>query len=70
MSEQMNRVADALRREGVQIVESKDGRFPKMVILNPSRRLQEKGVQMTTVKNGVHIVRNVANEQGVMVYWA
>ena len=70
MSEQMNRVAYALRREGVQIVESKDGRFPRMVIWNPSRRLQEKGVQMTTVKNGAHIVRNVANEQGVMVYWA
>ncbi|WP_281704122.1 hypothetical protein [Aggregatibacter kilianii] len=69
MSEQMNRVAYALRREGVQIVESKDGRFPKMVILNPSRRLKAKGVKMTTFRNGVHIVRNVADEQGVMVYW-
>ncbi|WP_109859549.1 hypothetical protein [Aggregatibacter segnis] len=69
MSEQMNRVAYALRREGVQIVESKDGRFPKMVILNPSRRLKAKGVKMTTFINGVHIERTVATEQGVMVYW-
>jgi len=39
------------------------------VILNPSRRLKAKGVKMTTFRNGVHIVRTVANEQGVMVYW-
>ncbi|THA10465.1 hypothetical protein [Rodentibacter pneumotropicus] len=69
MSEQMNRVAYVLRREGVQIVESKDGRFPRMVILNPSRRLKQKSVQMTTYKNGVRTVRNMANEQGVTLYW-
>ena len=69
MRDQMIRVAYALRREGVQIVESKDGRFPRMVILNPSRRLQEKGVQMTTYNNGAHIVRNMATEQGVTLYW-
>ena len=69
MSEQMNRVAYALRREGVQIVESKDGRFPRMIILNPSRRLQAKSVQMTTYNNGVTRVRNMATEQGVTLYW-
>ncbi|MCQ9121287.1 hypothetical protein BKG95_10330 [Rodentibacter pneumotropicus] len=69
MSEQMNRVAYALRREGVQIVASQDGRFPRMVILNPSHRLMQKAVQMTTYKNGVRTVRNMATEQGVTVYW-
>ncbi|OOF59324.1 hypothetical protein [Rodentibacter myodis] len=69
MREQMIRVAYALRREGVQIVESKDGRFPMMVVMNPSRRLKQKSVQMTTYSQGVRRVRNVADEQGVTVYW-
>lgn len=69
MRDQMIRVAYALRREGVQIIKSKDGPFPTMVVLNPSERLKRKGFEIVTVKNGERTVRHCATEQGVQVYW-
>ncbi|UZU44710.1 hypothetical protein ORU98_04515 [Pasteurella multocida] len=42
MGELLQRVAYALRREGVQVLRIKNGRFPTMIILNPSERIIKK----------------------------
>ncbi len=62
-------VAYALRREGVKVVRVKNGRFPTMIILNPSERIIKKSVEMRVNKNGERTTKYVANEQGVNLYW-
>lgn len=69
MGELLKRVAYALRREGVQVLRIKDGRFPTMIILNPSERIIKKSVEMRVNKNGERMTKYVANEQGVSLYW-
>ncbi|EGP03041.1 TPA: hypothetical protein QB641_000822 [Pasteurella multocida] len=69
MGELLQRVAYALRREGVQVLRIKDGRFPTMIILNPSERMIKKSIEMRVNKNGQRETRYFADEQGVGVYW-
>ncbi|HEH9717239.1 TPA: hypothetical protein SIC70_002144 [Pasteurella multocida] len=69
MGELLQRVAYALRREGVQVLRIKGGRFPTMIILNPSERIIKKSVEMRVNKNGERMTKYVANEQGVSLYW-
>ncbi|HDR1252731.1 TPA: hypothetical protein QB269_000951 [Pasteurella multocida] len=69
MGELLKRVAYALRREGVQVWRIKDGRFPTMIILNPSERIIKKSVEMRVNKNGERMTKYVATEQGVNLYW-
>lgn len=69
MGELLQRVAYALRREGVQVLRIKEGRFPTMIILNPSERIIKKSVEMRVNKNGERMTKYVATEQGVNLYW-
>ncbi|HDR1196586.1 hypothetical protein [Pasteurella multocida] len=69
MGELLQRVAYALRREGVQVLRIKDGRFPTMIILNPSERIIKKSVEVRVNNNGQRMTKYVANEQGVSLYW-
>ncbi|HDR0674161.1 hypothetical protein K7G92_000698 [Pasteurella canis] len=69
MGELLQRVAYALRREGVQVLRIKEGRFPTMIILNPSERMIKKSIEMRVNKNGQRETRYFADEQGVGVYW-
>ncbi|MFP4732926.1 hypothetical protein [Pasteurella multocida] len=66
MGELLQRVAYALRREGVQVLRM---RFPTMIILNPSERIIKKSVEVRVNNNGQRMTKYVANEQGVSLYW-
>ncbi|PJG83792.1 hypothetical protein [Caviibacterium pharyngocola] len=61
--------AYALRREGVEIVQSKDGRFPQFLILRPSKRLMAKAVKLTERINGKRRERFVAMQGKCAVFW-
>ncbi|WP_410685667.1 hypothetical protein [Avibacterium paragallinarum] len=61
--------AYALRREGVEIVKSKDGRFPSFLILRPSKRLMAQATQIVEKINGQRRERFVARLGNCNVYW-
>ncbi|MGY6773579.1 hypothetical protein [Gallibacterium sp. ZY190522] len=61
--------AYALRREGVEIVKSKDGRFPSFLILRPSQRLIANATQIVEKINGQRRERFVTQVGNCMVYW-
>ncbi|WP_410687545.1 hypothetical protein [Avibacterium paragallinarum] len=58
-----------LRREGVEIVKSKDGRFPSFLILRPSQRLIANATQIVERINGQRRERFVTQVGNCMVYW-
>ncbi|AWX14243.1 hypothetical protein CEP49_06615 [Mergibacter septicus] len=58
-----------LRQEGVKVVHSENGRFPVIVVLNPSERLIKNSVEVKIKKNGSVKTLNVANENGVNIYF-
>lgn len=61
--------AYALRREGVEIVTSKDGRFPSFLILRPSKRLMAGATQIVERINGQRRERFITQVGNCMVYW-
>lgn len=69
MREEIMRIAYALRREGVEIIRSKDGRFPKFLIKKPSKRLLHKAVEITECKGGVRSKRYIAREENCLICW-
>ncbi len=70
MREEMMRVAYALRKEGVEIIRSADGRFPRFLIKKPSKNLLRKAVEITECRNGVRAKRFAARVENCTVYWA
>lgn len=69
MRDALLRVAFALRREGVKVLRVKEGRFPTMIILNPSDRIVKKSVEVRVKNQGKSETKFVALEQGVSLYW-
>lgn len=61
--------AYALRREGVEIVTSKDGRFPSFLILNPSKRLKDNAVKLVETVQGQRRERFITRQGNCAVYW-
>lgn len=62
-------VAYALRREGVEIIRTKDGRFPTVVVLKPSYRLMKNAVKLTERINGQSQERFVVRQGNCSVTW-
>ncbi|WP_017805657.1 hypothetical protein [Avibacterium paragallinarum] len=58
-----------LRREGVEIVTSKDGRFPSFLILRPSKRLMASATQIVEKINGQRRERFITKVGNCTVYW-
>lgn len=62
-------VAYALRREGVEIIRTQDGRFPSVVVLKPSHRLMQKAVKVTETLYGKRQERFLVREGNCTVSW-
>lgn len=69
MRDKLITLAYALRREGIKILKIKEGRFPTMLILNPSERIVQKSVEIRVRNQGRHETKYAAIEQGVSLYW-
>lgn len=61
--------AYALRREGVEIISSKDGRFPSFIILKPNEKLKKSAVKLVENINGTRRERYVARQGNCSLYW-